>query len=85
MKTFLKILLIAALAIVAVKLLPVTLVLGCLLAAGIALLAGIGVAMLAAGTCLGLLVVTLLSPIWLPILAIIGIVALVKRSSRAAA
>lgn len=85
MKTFLKVLLIIALAIVAVKLLPLTLVAGCLLAAGIALLAVIGVSALAIGTCLGLGLIALLSPLWLPILAIVGIVMLVKRHNRSTA
>lgn len=82
MKTFLKVLLIIALAIVAVKLLPLTLVVGGLLAAGVALLAVIGVSMLAIGTCLGLGLIALLSPLWLPVLALIGIVMLVKRHNR---
>jgi hypothetical protein len=79
MKTFLKVLLIAVLAILAVKLLPITLAFGCLLAAGVAFIAGIGVATMAVAACLALLVVTLLSPLWIPILAIIGVVMLVKR------
>ena len=85
MKTFLKVLLIIALAIVAVKLLPLTLVVGGLLAAGVALLAVIGVSMLAIGTGLGLGLIALLSPLWLPVLALIGIVMLVKRHNRSVA
>ena len=85
MKTFLKVLLIIAVAIVAVKLLPITLVLGCLLAAGMAVLAGLGVATVAISACLALALVALLSPIWLPVLAVIGLVMLVKRSSRTTA
>ncbi len=84
-KTFLKVLLIIALAIVAGKLLPLTLVVGGLLAAGVALLAVIGVSMLAIGTCLGLGLIALLSPLWLPVLALIGIVMLVKRHNRSVA
>jgi hypothetical protein len=83
MKTFLKVLLIVALAILAVKLLPITLVAGCIFAVGVALLAAVGVSLVALGLCISLAIAALLSPIWIPVLALVGIIALIKRHRRA--
>ena len=92
MNTFLKVLLCLVLGIVAIKLpllvLPVILVglallvVGILLGGGVAAVAGVGLAILT-----GLLVVTVvlvaaLSPIWIPVLAIVGLIALIRRSGR---
>lgn len=82
MKTFLKVLLFVILAVIAVKLLPVTLALGCILAVGIALIAAVGVSLLAGGIWVALAIVAVLSPIWVPILAIVGIIMLLRRSGR---
>lgn len=68
------------LAVVAVKLLPLTLGLGFaagiflvgLLVAGLSLVAAVGV--------LGLLVVAVLAPIWIPVLLVVGVVSLFRRS-----
>ena len=84
MKTFLKVLLIMIALVVAVKLLPAVFVLVCLAAAGIALVAVSGLSILAGILCAALVVAALLSPIWLPVLAIVGLVALC-RSGRARA
>jgi hypothetical protein len=84
MKTFLKVLLVVILAMVAIKLLPATFALGCILAVGLAILAAVGVSVLAIGLYVALAIVALLSPIWLPILAIVGIIALIKRWRRPA-
>jgi hypothetical protein len=81
-KTFLKVLLIVALAIVAIKLLPLTLAAGCILAVGVAILAAVGVSVVALGLLVSLAIVALLAPVWLPVLALIGIIALVKRHRR---
>ena len=82
MNSFLKIVLLVILAIVAVKLLPLTLGLVCLLGSVLFGLIGLGVSAIA--ILLGALLVfaVLLSPIWVPILLIVLIVALVKRDQR---
>lgn len=81
MNTFLKILLIALLVVVAVKLLPVTLAIGCLLAgaAVLALVVGASAAVLLFG--IVALLAAVLAPIWLPVLIIVGIVALCRRAT----
>jgi hypothetical protein len=84
-KTFLKVLLIVVAAIVAVKLLPATLAFGCLLALGLFIAAAVGVSLLAIGFCLALVVLAVLTPIWLPVLAIIAIVMLIRRITRSRA
>ena len=85
MKTFLKVLLLVIAAIVAVKLLPIAFVVGCAAAVLVAALAILGVSLAAVVIVGSLVVAALLSPIWLPVLAVVGIVALCKRLSRPAA
>jgi hypothetical protein len=96
MKLFLKVLLYVLLALVAIKLLPFFLfpVLigggGLLLVAGLAFggfvtVAGLGVAAAAALLAVVIALAAALSPIWIPILAVVGIVALIRRSNRTAA
>lgn len=80
MNTFLKVLLILVAVVVAIKLLPVALALICVLAAGVGLLALIGVSLAAGLLCAGLLLAVALSPIWLPVLALVGLIALIKKS-----
>jgi hypothetical protein len=84
MKTFLKVLIVLLVALLALKLLPVLLGLGIALIAVLALAAvlGLGAAGVLLGLALGL--VALLSPIWLPVLAIVGLVALWEKLERAA-
>ena len=74
MKTFLKIFLLVLLALVALKLLPLTLALGCVMAI---VLAGL--------VMLGLGVAVVLSPLWVPALVITGIVSLIVRTGKRAA
>ena len=81
MKTFLKVCLIILLALVALKFLPAIFGLGCAIAVSLALLVAAGVSLLAIGMCVALALVALFSPIWLPILAIVGLVMLIKRLS----
>jgi len=79
MKTFLKILLVAALLIVAVKLSPV---LFCAAAVGVivsAILGVIGLSLIAALAAVLLALAVALSPIWIPVLAIVGICSLFRR------
>lgn len=82
MKTFLKVLLLVIAAVVFVKLLPLIFGLGCLLAGAtfgfIALAASVIAALLGSA----LVIMVVLSPIWVPILAVVGIIALVKRGAR---
>jgi hypothetical protein len=81
-KAFLKILLLVVVALLALKLLPLTLGLGCILAAGLLGLLALGVSVLAAVVGGIVILAAVLSPIWLPVLIIIGLVALLKRRNR---
>ncbi|MCX6953485.1 MAG: hypothetical protein NTV51_15150 [Verrucomicrobia bacterium] len=81
MNTFLKVLLILVAVVVAVKLLPIAFVVRCVAAGLLAGLAVLGVSLAALLLCAALAVAAILSPIWVPVLAIVGIVALCKRSN----
>ena len=83
MKTFWKILLIVVAVIVAIKLLPVVFFMGCLAAGLLAGLAVLGVSLAALLLCAALVVLAILSPIWIPVLAIVGVVALLRRNGAA--
>ena len=96
MNTFFKVLLIVLLTAIAIKLMPFFLfpfvVIGSALLAvvglvlgGIATVAGVAVAVVAALLAVILALAALLSPIWIPILIIVGLIALVRRSNRVAA
>jgi len=81
MKTFLKILLIAALLIVAIKISPVLFVgafVGLLVAA---VLGVIGISLLAGLAAVVLCLAVALSPIWIPVLVVIGIVSLFRKGN----
>ena len=79
MNIFLKILLLIVVAAVAIKLLPFTLALVCLLAATWVVAGFFGLTFLAVLGCAALAVIAVLSPIWIPVLAIAGVVALCRR------
>jgi hypothetical protein len=79
MKTFLKALLVLVAVVVALKLLPFALALGCVIVACISVVASIGLTVAAALVCTGLVLALVLSPVWLPVLAVVGMFALVKR------
>jgi ABC-type transport system involved in cytochrome c biogenesis permease component len=79
MKTFLKVLLILIAVVVAIKLLPVALAFACGIAACAVIVALVGVSLAAGLLCAGLLLALLLSPIWLPVLALVGGIALIKK------
>lgn len=85
MNTFLKAVLLVIAAIVALKLLPFAWGVMCFLVATTFGLIGFGVSALTAVLGGLLLVAALLSPIWVPILLIVGIIALVRRGSRSSA
>jgi hypothetical protein len=80
MNTFLKIILFLVLAIVAIKLFPLTLALGIVLALTIGCAAFVGFSVVAAVLVVALAAVAALAPIWLPALAVIGIIALCKKA-----
>lgn len=80
MNPFLKVLLIAIGVIVALKVLPFALVMGGLALAGIAAAAIAGLSLVAALLGAAFVVAVLLSPIWVPVLMIVGVIALCRRS-----
>lgn len=85
-KTFFKVvlILIAAViaAVIAVKLLPLTLALGFGLGLAVVALALAGVGIIAALAVVAIFLAALLSPIWVPVLLLVGLIALIKRASR---
>ena len=79
MKNFLKILLVAALLVVAIKISPL-LFLGAFVGLFAAAILGIvGLSLVAALAAVLLAFAVALSPIWLPILAVVGLVSLFRR------
>jgi hypothetical protein len=82
MKTFLKVLLVIAVAVLAVKLLPLTLALGFALGLTLLIVGVLGVSALAVLLCVAIGLVALLSPLWIPVLALVGVLALIKKLGR---
>jgi hypothetical protein len=82
MRTFLKVLLVLAAAILAVKLLPFTVALGFALGIALIVALALGVSAAAVLTVTALALVAVLSPLWIPILALVGVIALIKRLGR---
>lgn len=82
MKTFLKVVLLLAVALIAIKLLPLTIGLG--FAVGVALvgLMAVGLSLVAGVAAIALLAGAVLSPIWVPVLLVVGSIVLIKRSMR---
>lgn len=84
MKTFLKILLAAVLLIVAIKLSPILFV-GALIGMLVAGILGVlGLSLLAALLAVALAFTVALAPIWIPVLAVIGLVSLFRRNKTSA-
>jgi hypothetical protein len=83
-KTFLKVVLVLVAALIAIRLLPVTLAIGCGLGLAVLVIAGLGLSAVAVALVVVIALAAVLAPIWLPLLAIIGIIALVKRNRSAA-
>jgi hypothetical protein len=79
MKTFLKILLIAALLIVAIKLSPLIFLGAIAGLAAAALLGVVGLSLVAALAAVLLAFAVALSPIWIPVLCVVGLVSLFRR------
>ena len=84
MKTFLKVLLIAALLIVAIKLSPVIFVGALLGLLAAAVLGAIGVSLVAGLLAVLIALTVALAPIWIPVLVVMGLVSLFKKNSSAA-
>ena len=82
MKAFLKLILLIMVTIIALKLLPLTFVVGCALAAALFGLIALGVSVLAALLGAVIVLVAVSSPIWIPLLVIVGLIALLKRRHR---
>ena len=82
MKTFIKILVIAALLIVAIKLSPVIFVAAFVGLIAAAVLGAIGVSLVVALASVLLAFAVALSPIWIPVLAIVGLVSLFRKADR---
>jgi hypothetical protein len=85
MKTFLKVLLLAALLIVAIKLSPVIFFLafvGLLAAFGLGVL---GLSLVALLVAVALALTVALSPIWIPVLVVMGLIGLFKKFGKPSA
>lgn len=94
MKTGLKIFLVLIAALLVLKLLPVILVMGGFSLAGLVVVVGgllvaalgvlvlLGVSVSAAVLAVALVVAVALSPIWVPVLAVIGLIFLLKKAKR---
>jgi hypothetical protein len=81
-KTFLKVVLILIAAVIAVKLLPITLALGLALGLAAVGLAIAGVSIVAALAVMAIFLAAILSPVWVPLLLLVGLIALIKRLTR---
>lgn len=79
MKTFLKVLLIAALLIVAIKLSPVIFVGALLGLLAAAVLGAIGVSLVAGLIAVLIALTVALAPIWIPVLVVMGLISLFQR------
>ena len=94
MKTGFKIFLVLIAALLVLKLLPVILVMGGFSLAGLVVVVGgllvaalgvlvlLGVSVSAAVLAVALVVAVTLSPIWVPVLAVIGLIFLLKKAKR---
>lgn len=81
MKTFLKVVLLLIGVVVALKLLPIIVGIGSFLAAAlVGILLAVG-SILAAVLGVAVMILAVLSPLWIPVLAIVGLIALVKALS----
>ena len=84
MKTFLKVLLLAALLIVAIKLSPI-IFLGALVGLAAAMVLGIvGLSLVAARVAVVLALAVALSPVWIPVLVVMGLISLFKKNGQSA-
>jgi hypothetical protein len=82
MKTFLKVVLLVLVALAAIKLLPLTIGLG--FATGLVLvgLIAMGFSLLAVVALLVLVAGAVLAPVWIPVLLLVGLIALIRKATR---
>ncbi len=78
MKTFLKVLLVAALLVIAIKLSPVIFIGAILGLLAAAVLGSVGLSLVAAFVAVALALVVALAPIWIPVLCVIGLIKLFR-------
>ncbi|SDR93391.1 hypothetical protein [Opitutus sp. GAS368] len=82
MKTFLKVLLLAVLLIIAIKFSPV-IFLGAIVGLILAVVLGaVGISLIAALFAVVLALAVALSPIWIPVLVVLGLISLFRKSER---
>jgi hypothetical protein len=81
-KTFLKVVLLLIVAVIAIKLLPLIFVLACLFVGALVGLFALGMSAIVAMIGSAFVVLAVTSPIWVPVLAIVGLIALANRSNR---
>ena len=82
MKTFLKVVLLLIVVVIAVKFLQLIFGLGWLFAAAVIGALAFTASAVVAVTGSFFVIALILSPIWLPMLALVGLIALIKRSNR---
>jgi hypothetical protein len=82
MKTFLKILLLAALLLVAIKFSPVLFIAALAGLIVAAVLGAVGITLVMALLAVVLALAVALSPIWIPVLVVLGLISLFRRSER---
>lgn len=80
MKTFLKVLLIAALLIIAIKISPLIFLGAFVGLVAAAVLGVIGVSLVAALAAVLIALAVALSPIWIPVLVVLGLISLFKKN-----
>ena len=80
MKTFLKVVLLIIVVLIAMKLLPLIFGLGWLFAGALVGALAFTASAIAAVAGSFLVIALILTPVWLPLLALIGLIALIKRS-----
>lgn len=82
MKTFLKVLCLVVLAVIAIKLLPATIGLAFLVGGALVALVAAGFSVLAGIALAGVILAAVLAPIWVPLALLVGLIALVRRVMR---
>lgn len=82
MNTFLKVLLLAVLLVVAIKFSPVLFVAALAGLIVAALLGAVGITLIAGLLAVVLALAVALSPIWIPVLVVLGLVSLFRKSER---
>ncbi len=82
MNTFLKAVFLILIAILAVKFLPAIFALGFMLGLTVVALGAVGVSLLAAVVFAATVLVGALSPLWVPVAMVVGVIILIRRSRR---